>query len=97
MVAQTVRVLAPGLQAHEVHHIHKADSQIGKVSPQQVAGGETLQRRYVAGGGHHHVRLSPWSLLAHSQIPIPRTQWGIVSSMESQSSSRFLPATITFT
>ena len=37
------------------------------------------------------------SLLANSQIPIPRVQWRTASSMDSQFSEGCFPATMTFT
>ena len=39
----------------------------------------------------------PWSLLAQSQIPMPRVQWRIAWSIDSQLGLGCLPATITLT
>ena len=74
-VGQPVRVLAVRLEAHQVHHVHHAHPQVGQVLAQQAHGGERLERGHVAGAGHHHVGLRvPSSLLAQSQMPMPRVQ-----------------------
>ena len=39
----------------------------------------------------------PSSLLAKSQIPMPRVQWRIASSIDSQFGAGCLPATMTLT
>ena len=66
-----MRVLAVGLEAHQVDDVHDADLELGEVLAQQLRGGERLERRHVAGAREHDVGLAAPSLLAHSQIPIP--------------------------
>jgi hypothetical protein len=45
------------------------------------AAAQRLERRDVAGAAEHDVRLAPSSLLAHSQMPMPRVQCAIASSI----------------
>ena len=54
---QAVRVLALGLQAHQVDDVDHAHAQLGQVLAQQRRGGDRLERRDVAGAGQHDVGL----------------------------------------
>ena len=85
------------LERHQVHHVDDADLELGGVAAEQVDRGEGLERRHVAAAGHHHVRLAPRSLLAHSQIPMPAVQCLIASSIVSHCGAGCLPATTTLT
>ncbi len=80
-VGQAVGMLGVGLQAHQVHDVDDAHPQLGQVLAQQRDRGEGLERRDVAGAGHHHVGIAALSLLAQSQIPSPRVQCATASSI----------------
>ena len=47
-----------GLEPHQVDDVDDADPQVGQVLAEDVDRGERLQRRDVAGAGHHDVRLA---------------------------------------
>ncbi len=51
-------MLARRLQLHQVHDVDDADLQIRSVLPEEIDGGERLQRRDIAAAGHHHVGLA---------------------------------------
>ena len=55
--AQPVRMLAGGLQLHQIDDIDHPDLQIGQMLAKDRNRGQDLQRRRVAAAGHHHVRL----------------------------------------
>ena len=65
--------------------------------PQESGGGERLERRDVAGAGEDDVGLAAARCSPTSQIPIPRAQCAIASSIVSQLSAGCLPATMTLT
>ena len=82
-VGQPVRVLGVRLQAHQVDDVDDPDLQVRQVGAEQVGGGERLQGRDVAGAGEHDVGVSlpSPSVPAQGQIPSPRVQCAIASSM----------------
>ena len=87
-----------GLQLHQVDDVDDADLELGQVLAQDGHGRQRLQRRHVAGAGHHHVRLAPASLLgplpdADARGAVLQAAWSIVSHC----GAGCLPATITFT
>ncbi len=100
-VGHAVRVFGIGLKAHQVDHVHKAHRQVREVLPYERSRRECLERRDVActritrSGSPMPVSLQ--SLLAHSQMPMPRVQCAIASSIERKLSAGCLPATITLT
>ena len=67
-VAEPVRVLAVGLQSHQIHDIHHADLQFRQCATQDRYRGEGLQRRHIPRAGHHHVRL-PAGVAARPRPP----------------------------
>ena len=52
------------LQRHQVDDVDDADLQVRKRLAQQIDRGKRLQRRHVAGAGHHHVGLAHHRLVA---------------------------------
>ena len=66
-VAQPVRVLAAGLQLHQIDDIDHPDLQIGQMLAKNGNGGQNLQRGRVAAAGHHHVRLA--ALIVAGPLP----------------------------
>ena len=70
------------LQAHQVDDVDDADREVGQVLAQERRGGERLERRDVAGAGEHDVGLRAVVVAAQSQMPMPRVQWAIASSIE---------------
>ena len=56
-VAQSVRVLALGLQLHQIDDIDYPDFQIRQMLTKDGNGGQDLQRGRVSAAGHHHVGL----------------------------------------
>src|SRR6266702_1480401 len=73
-MADPMRMLLLRLQRHEVNDIHDADLQIRQRFAQQIDGREGLQRRHVAGAGHHDVGLAARVLRAR---PGPDADAGI--------------------
>ena len=68
----------------------------GSAVAQQVDRRQRLQRRHVAGAGHHDVRLARRRRVpAHSQMPTPARQWASASSAVSHCGAGCLPATMT--
>ncbi len=57
-VFHAVRMLGLRLQDHQVDHIDDPDADIRDIVPQQRHGRQGLDRRHVAGAGHHHVRIA---------------------------------------
>ena len=71
-------------QAHEVDNIDDAQLEMRQMRAQQVGGSEHLQRGDVPGAGEHDVGVlapSSPSVLAHGQMPSPRVQCAMASSM----------------
>ncbi len=58
LVRQAVGVLAVRLQAHQVHHVHHPDLQIGEVVAEDGDGGQGLQGGGLPAAGQDDVRLS---------------------------------------
>jgi len=56
-LAQPVRVLARGLQLHEVNDIDHSDLEVGHMLAKDGDGSQDLQRGRVSATGHHHVRV----------------------------------------
>ena len=84
------------LQCHQVDDIDHADLQIRARAAQEIDRGKRLQRRNIAGAGHDDVGLgAAGSVPAHSQMPIPASQWVIGLRMASHCGEGCLPATIT--
>ena len=54
-IGQPVRVSVRRLQRHQVDHVHHAHLHLRQLLAQQVDRRHRLQRRHVAGAGHHHV------------------------------------------
>ena len=46
------------LQRHQIDDVDDADLQLRQMLAQQIDGRQRLQRRHVAGAGHHHVGLA---------------------------------------
>ena len=57
-VGQAVRVLGVGLEPHQVDDVDDPDLEVGQVLAQEVDGRQRLERRDVAGAGHHDVGLA---------------------------------------
>ena len=57
-VRQPVGVLLLVLEAHQVHDVDEADPELRQVLPEQVHGGQRLERGDVTRARHHHVRLA---------------------------------------
>ena len=53
-----MRVLAAGLQLHQIDDIDYPDLQIGKMLAQDGNGGQNLQRGCISTTSHHYVRLT---------------------------------------
>lgn len=85
-VRQPVRVLARGLEAHQVDDVDDADLDVGQVLPQQVDRGQRLQRRLSPQQAITTSGSPSWSLLAQSHMPMPRVRWRMAWSIVSQSS-----------
>ena len=62
-----MRVLAAGLQPHEIDDVDHADFQIGQMLTQDRHGSQDLQRGRVAAAGHHHVRFA--ALIVAGPLP----------------------------
>ena len=92
-----MRVLGRRLEPHQVDDVDEPDLEVGQVLAEEVDGGQRLERRDVAGQAMTTSGSPPSSLLAQSQMPMPRVQWRIASSIDSQFGLGCLPATITFT
>ena len=58
LVAQAVRMLAAGLQSHQVDDVDDADPQLRQMLAQDRDSGEDLERRRVPAARHHHVGLA---------------------------------------
>lgn len=56
-IAQTVRVLAFRLQAHQVDDINHANPEVGQMLAHDRNSCQRFQRRHVTAAGHHDVRL----------------------------------------
>ncbi len=69
----------------------------GQVLAHEVHRRERLERRDVARAAMTTSGSPPWSLLAQSQMPMPRVQCAMAWSMDSQLGLGCLPATITLT
>ena len=79
------------LQPHQVDDVDDAHLQLGQVLAEQVDRGQRLERRDVAGAAPCTTSGSPpSSLLAQSQMPSPRVQCMIASSIDSQFERRLL-------
>ena len=71
-----------GLQAHEVDDVDDPHLQVGQALAEDRRRGERLERRDVAAAAEHDVGLArPSSVDAQSQMPSPRVQWTIASSI----------------
>ena len=97
-VRESVRMLAGGLQGHEIDHVDHADLELGNMPAQQVDCGQSLESRHVTAAGHDYVRLAA-AVVAR---PFPdaqsrRSQCLIAWSIVSHCGAGCLPATITFT
>src|SRR5664280_1096194 len=57
LVGEAVRVLAVGLQAHQVDDVEDPHLQVGQLSSEDRGGRDRLERRHVARARHHHVGL----------------------------------------
>ena len=73
-VAQPVRVLARGLELHQVDHVHHAHLELRQVLAQDgtaasISSVGTSPAQAITTSGS-----APWSLLAHSQMPRPAVQ-----------------------
>jgi hypothetical protein len=88
-------VLAVVLQAHQVDDVHQAHPQLGQVLAQDRRRRDGLERRDVARAGQTTSGSWPWSVLAQPQIPIPRVQCAIASSIVRYCSAGCLPEMIT--
>ena len=87
--AQAMRVLALGLQLHQINDIDHPDFQIGQMLAKDRNGGQNLQGGRVAAAGHHNIRFGgSWSLLAHCQMPIPSVQCVTAASMSAIAGGR---------
>jgi len=69
-VLKPVRMLALGLQRHQVDDIDHADFDSRKKFAQQLNSRERFERRDVAGAGHHHVRFAALIVAG----PLPNTE-----------------------
>ena len=58
LVGQTVRVFAPRLEFHQIHHVDHPDFQFGEKLPQQLDSGQGFEGRHVATTHHHDIRLA---------------------------------------
>ena len=82
-VGEAVRMLALRLEAHQVDDVDDAHLQLGETIAQDRGGGERLERRHVAAAGEHDVGLAASSSFdAQSQMPTPRVQCTIASSID---------------
>ena len=54
---EAVRMLAVGLQTHQIDDVHHPHLQLWKFAPEDRRGGDRLERRHVAGAGEHDVGL----------------------------------------
>lgn len=82
-------------QRHQVDDIDGADFQFREMLVQQVDGGQhfrvgTSPAQVITMSGS-----SPWSLLAHAQMPMPTVQCLIAASMSSHCGAGCLPAMMT--
>ena len=66
-VAQPVRMLAGGLQPHQIDDVDDPDFQLGQMLAQDGNRRQNLQRRRVAAARHHHVRLA--ALIVAGPLP----------------------------
>src|SRR6185503_19611376 len=55
-IRETMWMLAGRLKRHQVHYVDNANFEVGEMLTEQVNGGQSLQRRNIAGAGHHYVR-----------------------------------------
>jgi hypothetical protein len=94
-VRHAVRVLVVGLQAHEVDDVDHADRELGQVLAQDRRRRDGLERRDVARAGQDDVRLLALVRARPAQIPIPRVQCAIASSIVRYCSAGCLPEMIT--
>ena len=58
VIGEPVRMLARGLQLHQIDDVDDADLQLGRVLAQEVDGGERFERRHVAAAGHDDIGLA---------------------------------------
>src|SRR4029450_12247635 len=58
VIREAMRVLARGLQRHEIDYVDDAYLQIGSVPSKEVDSGKGLQRRHVTAARHHDIGLA---------------------------------------
>ena len=93
-----MRMFAGGLKRHQIDNIDNANFQVGNMHaaasrrrPESRAWEHRPQQAITTSGS------PPWSLLAHSQMPMPAVQCWMADSISSHCRAGCLPATITFT
>ena len=98
-VGQAVRMLAVRLQPHQVDDVDDADPQVRQRARAAGRGrGERLERRHVAGAGHHDVGLA--ARVAARPVPDADAARAVRDRRVHRSASASagcLPATITLT
>jgi hypothetical protein len=94
-VCQAVRMLRIRHQLRQIHHIDKADLDIGQVLPEQGRGGQRLHCRAVPTARHDHVRLA--ALVVARPVPdaYSLVQCSIAASMSRYWRCTCLSATMT--
>jgi isoamylase len=68
-IGEPVRILAVGLQGHQIDDIDDADFDVGKMLAQEIDSGQSFQRGDVTGTSHNGVRLG--ALIVAGPVPNP--------------------------